>query len=144
MIRVPTVDISSDLHAELREFDAERATKNNIEDRVLAETLRRDGYDDAQLEARFGYVPERVQHSAKRELTRPLATSKARAADASASGGMPARGAGKGVYRPLSGAVGQGDVYREVGPRGSVSTSTAKAALILPARRPSRTPESEH
>jgi hypothetical protein len=144
MIRVPTVDISSDLHVQLREFDGERAIQNNIEDRVLAETLRLDGYDDAQLTARFGYVPEPVQRGAKRELPRPRAAGKPRTVDATANNDMPSREAGQGVYKPLSGTVGRGGVYREVGPRGAASAGTAKAALILPAKRTNKTPEGEY
>jgi hypothetical protein len=55
-----TIDISADLHESLGMLEADRRVPDNVEDRVLAETLRKDGYDDARLKVRFGYVPSRI------------------------------------------------------------------------------------
>jgi hypothetical protein len=40
-----TIDISADLHESLGMLEADRRVPDNVEDRVLAETLRKDGYD---------------------------------------------------------------------------------------------------
>jgi len=62
------IDISADLSEELRRIDQEPRGRDSLEDRVLAATLREDGYDDAMLVERFGYLPKLIEKGSWRSL----------------------------------------------------------------------------
>lgn len=61
--------------SEYRDFSADvdvgsgvRPARNSVEDRTNAEVMRRDGVPDAEIERRFGYLPEPVGDGPWRNL----------------------------------------------------------------------------
>lgn len=61
--------------SEYRDFSSDvdvgsgvRPARNSVEDRTNAEVMRRDGVSDAEIERRFGYLPEPVGDGPRRHL----------------------------------------------------------------------------